>query len=187
MRFEVYKHTAPNGKAYVGVTRIGVARRWGEHVAASRNGTVPVHAAIRKYGADAFSHETLEVMTTEAGAKRAEQLWIAELGTFGATGYNATRGGEGRQGVRGPLSSEHRAALSRVRKGRVPWAAIRASAEQRRPHTAETRAKIAAGHARRPQRAATCHPDRAHYCRGLCERCAGRERTRAYRARKAGA
>lgn len=187
MRFEVYRHTAPNGKSYVGVTSVGTDARWREHVAASGEGRLPFHRAIKKHGAVSFRHDVLEVMTTDAGAKRAEQLWIATLGTFVPGGYNATIGGEGRQGPRGPLSDAHRAALSRVRKGRVPWPAIRASAACRGPRTIETRAKIAAAQARRPQRAATCHPDQPHYANGMCSRCSGRVRMRAYRTRKGGA
>lgn len=98
--FEVYKHTAPSGKAYVGFTSVGAAARWRSHVKAARRGSpLPFHRAIRKHGPGSFTHELLERMTTETGAKRAEQLWIRELGTFGR-GYNATTGGEGAPGVR---------------------------------------------------------------------------------------
>jgi group I intron endonuclease len=128
-RFEVYRHTSPSGKSYVGWTGHGTAARWREHVKAAVEGSpFPLHRAIRKHGADAFSHETLEVMTTEAGAKRAEQLWIAELGTFGATGYNATRGGDGTKGRTYRHSPETRAKIAASSRGPRPaWIGARIS------------------------------------------------------------
>lgn len=125
---DVYCHTAPNGHRYVGLSSRGIDVRWREHVKAARGGSAHVfHRAIRKYGTGAFAHELLERMTTEAGAKRAEQLWIARLGSQTPDGYNVSSGGESSAGaVRSP---ETRALL-----------AVKCSGWR---HTPEARAKIA--------------------------------------------
>jgi hypothetical protein len=110
-------------------------------------------------------------MSTEAGAKHAEKLWIRELGTFGSSGYNATTGGEGVTGYE--FSAESRARMSAKRLGRprpdlvgkraseetrakmraaklgvprAPGIAEKTAASQRgRKHTEEARAKMRAG------------------------------------------
>jgi group I intron endonuclease len=127
---EVYCHTSPSGKRYVGFSVKGMMRRWKDHVKAalSCKWDYSFHHAIRKYGSKAFRHEILERMTTEAGAKKAEQLWIKELNTFGAGGYNLTSGGEGSAGRK--LSVEQRAFLAERVRGFK--------------HTPEAKAKIAA-------------------------------------------
>jgi group I intron endonuclease len=134
---EVYCHTAPNGHRYVGLSARGIDARWREHVRASNRGSAHVfHRAIRKYGADAFEHELLERMTTEAGAKRAEQLWIERLGTQTPNGYNVSSGGESSAGaVRSP---ETRALLAVKCRG---WT-----------HTPEARVKIAEAQRGKPSR-----------------------------------
>jgi group I intron endonuclease len=95
MRYEIYCHTAPNGKKYVGVTKNTMAQRWKRHVSDAMAGSdYTFHRAIRKHGAENFTSEVLDVLTTEAGALRAEQLWIKELDSKN-TGYNDTDGGRG--------------------------------------------------------------------------------------------
>lgn len=125
--FEVYRHTSPSGKSYVGWTSQGWRARWCDHVRAARKGagsSPAFHRAIRKYGADAFTHEVLERMTTEAGAKRAEQLWIRELGTFGRRGYNLSEGGDGNTGWQ--PTEVTRARIGAKSRGRVKSAESRA-------------------------------------------------------------
>ena len=76
-RFHIYRHTNKvNGKRYVGQTVDTVDGRWKEHVSASRQGRGArvFGAAIRKYGADAFTHELLDVVTTQKGADIAETV-----------------------------------------------------------------------------------------------------------------
>ena len=173
---EVYCATSPSGKRYVGFTSRGVRKRWAEHVReAHRGGAAPLHRAIRKYGGRAFTRALLERMATEAGAKRAEQLWIAELGTYGAAGYNSTLGGEGALGHR--HSPEVRAKITAAQIGRPSGmlgkthsaeARMKISASQMgraptkgmsgRKHSAETRAKMrSAATGRDTSRAVTAH------------------------------
>ncbi len=94
--FEVYCHTSPSGKRYVGWTSKGWRERWQRHRHLAGHGSMlPFHCAIRKYGADSFKHELLAVTDTEAGAHASEQCWIAARKTIAPGGYNATAGGEG--------------------------------------------------------------------------------------------
>ena len=144
--FEVYCATSPSGKRYVGVTARGEKLRWSEHAQAARSGSpLPLHRAIRKYGARAFQRTLLERMSTEAGAHHAERLWIAELGTYGRGGYNSTAGGEGTLGR--VLSAESRARISVAHTGRVRSAEARANMSAGRKGlvpTLETKAKMSA-------------------------------------------
>lgn len=97
MTFIIYCHTnLVNGKRYVGQTMRTMESRWTAHVSSAwRGGPCRVfHAAIRKYGADAFDHEILDVVTTQEGADRAEILWIDRLGCRVPRGYNVCIGGD---------------------------------------------------------------------------------------------
>ena len=97
-RFSIYCHTnTVNGKCYVGQTLDTVEERWNEHVSAARRNTgCPIlGAAIRKYGASAFTHELLDVVTTQNGANIAETRWIEQRGSLKPNGYNLTSGGGG--------------------------------------------------------------------------------------------
>jgi group I intron endonuclease len=143
--FLIYCHTSPSGKSYVGVTVQGVTRRWLQHVRdAKRGGVAPLHNAIRKYGAKAFTHGVLDRLSTDAGAKHAERLWIAELGTFGS-GYNATAGGDGSFGVRPPAAT--RLKMSVAQRGvhaANPSRRDRLAAYASRPKSVEHRARMSA-------------------------------------------
>jgi group I intron endonuclease len=98
-RFHIYIHTnTVNGKRYVGQTVHTVEGRWKEHVnAAKRNkgGARLLSAAIRKYGAAAFVHELLDVVTTQEGVDIAEARWIEQRRTRTPHGYNLSSGGGG--------------------------------------------------------------------------------------------
>jgi group I intron endonuclease len=166
--FEVYCLTSPSGKSYVGFTSAGADKRWAKHVWDAENGSrLPLHRAIRKYGSEVFTRSLLERMTTEAGAKRAEQLWIKELGTFGSGGYNATLGGEGVFGCKGNIGKKHspetRAKIGDGNRGKVlslaARAKISAAAKGRslaRLQTPEIRAKRAAANRGQKRSPETC-------------------------------
>jgi len=103
MRFVIYLHrNRVTGKAYVGQTKQTSEQRWREHVknaGKEGRGCRAISAAIRKYGADAFNHEVLDVVLTQAGADIAEAAWIKQRRTLTPGGYNLDSGryhGEGR-------------------------------------------------------------------------------------------
>jgi len=90
-RYLIYRLTAPSGRAYVGVTGQAVQTRWRQHVRRAATGAKhPLCAAIRKYGAEAFSVETLSEHGDRDVALRAEIAAIAGL----TNGYNLSPGGE---------------------------------------------------------------------------------------------
>lgn len=125
----VYCHTnRVNDKRYVGwaIVKHGQAyhdammRRWHTHCCSRREDLFV--RAIRKHGEGAFNHEVLEVMTTRAGIKHAEKLWIIERKSCAVdhpeTGYNMTRGGDG-GGMLGHVpTKEHR---EKIRQALRSW------------------------------------------------------------------
>lgn len=121
MTYVVYKHTnLINGKDYVGWTSLSLEERWKWHCddALHEIDSFVFHAAIRKYGQDAWAHAVLEVHQTEK-AKQAEIRLIAEHKTFcyehPETGYNMIRGGEGLAGFK--HREESRTKISRSLRG----------------------------------------------------------------------
>ena len=88
-----------NGKSYVGITRVSVDWRWNAHVCSAFNESYNdhdcvFHRAIRKYGIDAFSVETV-VEADDSDLPDLEREYIKSYGTFVPDGYNMTRGGDG--------------------------------------------------------------------------------------------
>lgn len=91
----LYRLTAPNGKAYIGIT-INATKRWWTHnqQATKKNSRAALHEAIRKHGFEAFKKEIL-VVAEIAYLKELEQKVIEAFGTRAPHGYNLTAGGEG--------------------------------------------------------------------------------------------
>ena len=50
---------------------------------------------MNKYGIENFIIEELEYVEDENVLSEREIYWIEELGTYGSSGYNATKGGDG--------------------------------------------------------------------------------------------
>jgi group I intron endonuclease len=95
----IYCHThIATGRRYVGQTTLTTERRWKGHLANARRakiGWAYFANAIRKYGAEAFSHEVLQVCDTQDAANLAEREWIARFGTTDpARGFNIKPGGQ---------------------------------------------------------------------------------------------
>ena len=99
----VYKHTCTvTGKAYVGVSKKGMEKRWAGHVHAAQKrskkemkGLYYFHRAIVKHGIDAWEHEILGTFENEDDAYLAEMQLIVEHGTLAPAGYNSAKGGRG--------------------------------------------------------------------------------------------
>lgn len=123
MKQVAYRLTAPSGKQYIGITKRGLSLRWKEHVRlANRGRMTPLHAAIRKYGADSFIREVL-VESDWRHLCELEKKMIALWDTQCPHGYNTTSGGEMCDANKGrKLSPEWRKKLSDAQRAR--WAKI---------------------------------------------------------------
>jgi group I intron endonuclease len=153
MLLDVYCHTSPSGKRYVGYSKRGMSARWEQHVSQALGGSpTAFHRAIRKYGAGSFKHELLEQCDTDAGAKRAEQRWIVSRCTRTTElGYNETAGGDGASGYVHDEVSRAKNSAARIGKPLRPESIAKRSAKQRgkpRQYSAESRAAISAAVAR---------------------------------------
>ena len=90
--FVVYRHIAPNGKSYIGITKQDAERRF-----QNGNGYKTQTAfwrAIKKYGWENFQHEVLEEELTEKEASEKEDYYIRNVfNSFVPNGYNVAEGG----------------------------------------------------------------------------------------------
>lgn len=118
MIYCVYKHTAPNGKVYIGITRQDPNKRWknGE----GYNECPRFYNAILKYGWNNFKHEILfEGLTQE----QAEQKEIELIKQYNSTdenfGYNLANGGNTTKGYQ--HTKETKEKYSKLHKGKHPW------------------------------------------------------------------
>ena len=100
MTYYVYKHTFPNSKVYIGITKQNPEKRW-------RNGFGYTHNlflknAIQKYGWENIKHEILFDKLTEEEAYQKEIELIAYYKSNQREyGYNLSTGGEcGSKGVK---------------------------------------------------------------------------------------
>lgn len=84
-----------NDKVYIGKTEKTVEQRFKEHCRTSYRpevGKRPLYAAMNKYGIEHFKVETIEETNNP---EEREQFWIKKYNSYGSTGYNATKGGDG--------------------------------------------------------------------------------------------
>lgn len=113
----LYKITnTENQKCYIGWTGTTVTDRWQRHVkdALKNRDNRKFYNAIRKYGTTSWSVETLEQVDTIEEAKQREIFLIEHYDSYN-TGYNATKGGDGNNGI--VMSAESNQARSRALKG----------------------------------------------------------------------
>ena len=75
-RFKVYKHTAPSGKIYIGITGQEVNKRWQNGFGYVGNDYFM--KAIKKYGWDSIKHEILfdRLTKEEAESKEIELIML---------------------------------------------------------------------------------------------------------------
>ena len=85
-RYFVYKHTSPEGKVYIGITRKLPRERWAKGESYKEN--TDFHADIKKFGWDAFDHEILERGLDEQQALEAEDRFIRQFDCLRPKGYN---------------------------------------------------------------------------------------------------
>lgn len=111
--YTVYKHTTPNGKIYIGITRMPVLKRWANGKGYRHNDHF--NRAIEKYGWDNIKHEILYEGLTKYEASDKERELIAQYGTTDYNkGYNMDYGGC----FCDRKTPETRAKMSKIMKGR---------------------------------------------------------------------
>jgi len=147
MNFNLYLiRNLLDGSMYVGKTSKSISTRWSQHLYAVRNGSkFHLHNAIRLYGANNFTIESLNLMdedvSDEQSLNKAERLLIRLLRINSKT-YNLTDGGEG---LSNP-SPETRAKISLAMSTREVSPETRAKIGlANRNRTPETRRKISLG------------------------------------------
>lgn len=135
-----------NGKQYAGICVTTVDNRWRRHLASAKGGSkIPLHRAIRKYGADAFQVEHIAEAATHEALKAAEAVVIAQFVTMVPRGYNCTRGGDGSHGF--TFTQEHLRKLSQSHVGFKHSEETKkkiGAASRARGQTPETRALMSA-------------------------------------------
>lgn len=92
----VYRLThKASGKAYVGVTTVGVDRRWRQHVLnACRAPERLFYRYIDQFGQDAFELDVLETHIPVIRCSVREKYWIEALNTLTPNGLNSNSGGQ---------------------------------------------------------------------------------------------
>jgi hypothetical protein len=88
--YTVYKHTFPNGKIYIGITKMNPLTRWGNGHGYS--GQKKIYEAIVKYGWENIRHEILYTGLSQREAFEKETELIERLDAI-KNGYNVSRGG----------------------------------------------------------------------------------------------
>jgi len=72
-----------NGKRYVGVTKNTAGWRWTKHKEAAKAGKgFLLHTAMRKYGIEAFTFETVKTNIPKEEIETVEQTLIEQYNTF---------------------------------------------------------------------------------------------------------
>lgn len=93
----IYKITNKiNGKCYIGKTEQSIEKRFREHISDSkreRHKERPLYRAMTKHGIENFTVELIE--ECNATVER-EIYWIDFYKSYGSSGYNATKGGDGK-------------------------------------------------------------------------------------------
>lgn len=90
--YSVYMHVFPNGKRYIGITRMNPEDRW--HGGSGYRNQPKMYAAIQKYGWQNIDHVILLSGLTQEKAEQEEIRLIKELNTI-KNGYNVDAGGCG--------------------------------------------------------------------------------------------
>lgn len=111
--FVVYRHIAPNGKMYIGITKQKPKYRWGRGSGYRTNEYFM--RAIRKYGWNNFAHEILQEGLSEEEAWAVEKELIAEYHTNDSRfGYNHSNGGDNT--FAGTHTDQHEGKSARARR-----------------------------------------------------------------------
>ena len=141
----VYKITNTiTNKCYIGWTSNTVENRWAEHkvLAPKNKDNRKFYNALRKYGTEPWSVETLVETTSKEEAKVKEIELIEYFDSYNK-GYNATKGGDGNNGI--IMSAESNLRRSKALKGR-PKSEATIEKFKARTQSEDTTAKISIAH-----------------------------------------
>ena len=87
MEYKIYKLTSPEGKVYIGLTKLTLTRRWNAGSGYSHNERL--FADISQYGWDNFTHELIDTAPNKAEGQLKERKYIAEYDSANPEkGYN---------------------------------------------------------------------------------------------------
>ena len=115
----IYKSTnIINNKPYVGQTFHTLEWRKKKHISASAHPKSYFHYALKKYGAQNFYWEDIDIADSEEELNAKEREYILINNSY-ENGYNMTLGGEGRFGFK--TSEETKSKLSKVNKVEKNW------------------------------------------------------------------
>lgn len=113
-QWSVYRHTFPNGKVYIGITKQIPEKRWAN--GRGYQTQIAMIRAINKYGWGNIAHEVLKEGLSKDAAKAEEVRLIAEAKSNSPQfGYNITAGGD----TTAPVSEETRRKLHDINVGKV--------------------------------------------------------------------
>lgn len=114
----IYKATnLINGKIYIGkYYQDNLYRRMKSHINSSKKPQYYIHRAMSFYGIDNFKWEIIDYANNQDDLKILEIKYIKEFNSFGAGGYNMTKGGDGIHGFKHSPKTKER--LSLVNQGR---------------------------------------------------------------------
>jgi group I intron endonuclease len=94
----IYKITNRiNGKVYIGQTKQSLQKRWNNHCCKNSHCSI-LHSAIKKYGAENFTVEQIDVACSKEELDKKEIFWIAQFNSVAPNGYNISSGGNGNRG-----------------------------------------------------------------------------------------
>lgn len=92
-KYSLYIHTCPNGKKYVGITRLKPSRRWGRGSGYKAHNK-HFYSAIQKYGWENIKHEIIFDNLSREEAEFWETYYINLYRTTSSEfGYNNAKGG----------------------------------------------------------------------------------------------
>lgn len=115
-KYYVYKHTFPNNKVYIGITRQEPEKRWKNGLGYNAHQPI-MKRAIKKYGWQNIKHEILfENLTKEQACKKEIELITLYDSTNKQKGYNVSQGGEGTTGVKPTIESKEKNRIAHLGK-----------------------------------------------------------------------
>ena len=115
-KYYVYKHTFPNNKVYIGITRQEPEKRWKNGLGYNAHQPI-MKRAIKKYGWQNIKHEILfENLTKEQACKKEIELITLYDSTNKQKGYNVSQGGEGTIGVKPTIESKEKNRIAHLGK-----------------------------------------------------------------------